>query len=247
MLKPLYIALQLMTRLPAPDPGETSDRDFGYSVLYYPLIGLLIGALLYLLILLASYLGLQDKPLLVAGLLVVLWVALTGALHLDGLADSADAWLGGFGDRQRTLDIMKDPYAGPAAVVAVVLLLIVKLAALFYLLRSDTSLLIWIPFLARSGVIMLLLTTDYVRQHGIASQHMAQLPRVQAWAMLAASWLLCGWFVEATLIRLLLVTGVVFVLLRYLMKKRIGGMTGDTAGALIEILETALLVTLLLD
>ncbi len=50
----------------------------------------------------------------VAVLVLAVWVGLTGALHLDGLADSADAWLGGYGDRARTLAIMKDPYCGPA-------------------------------------------------------------------------------------------------------------------------------------
>ena len=57
-------------------------------------------------------------------------IALTGGLHLDGLADSADAWVGGFGDRARTLEIMKDPRSGPAGVTAIVSLLLLKCAAL---------------------------------------------------------------------------------------------------------------------
>ena len=77
------------------------------------------------------------SPLLQAALLLALWVALTGALHLDGLADSADAWLGGFGDPARTLEIMKDPRSGPVAVVVLVLLLLLKFSALLVVLQAQ--------------------------------------------------------------------------------------------------------------
>ncbi|PWQ89005.1 adenosylcobinamide-GDP ribazoletransferase, partial [Enterococcus faecium] len=92
--------------------------------------GLLFGLLLWL----ASHL-LQGTPSpLHAALLLTLWVLLSGALHLDGLADSADAWLGGFGDRERTLRIMKDPRSGPIAVVTLVLVLLLKFCALWVLI-----------------------------------------------------------------------------------------------------------------
>jgi adenosylcobinamide-GDP ribazoletransferase len=58
-------------------------------------------------------------PGVAAALVLILWVWSTGALHLDGLADSADAWVGGLASRERTLEIMKDPRSGPAAVTAI--------------------------------------------------------------------------------------------------------------------------------
>ena len=70
-------------------------------------------------------------------MLLAVWVLLTGALHLDGVADCADAWVGGFGDREKTFQILKDPRSGPIAVVVLVLVLLVKWAALEVLLGSE--------------------------------------------------------------------------------------------------------------
>jgi hypothetical protein len=105
MLKPLLIAA-FLTRLPV-KAGDWSDRDIGRSMLFYPLVGLLLGLAL------ASVTAVLHgaPPGVVAAVLLALWVVATGALHLDGLADSADAWIGGLGDPRRTLDIW-DPRCG---------------------------------------------------------------------------------------------------------------------------------------
>ena len=102
---PFWIALQFLSSLPVRLPGMPRPEELGRSLLFYPLVGLLFGVLLWVL---NAMLG--GVPLLLhAALLLTAWVLLSGGLHLDGLADSADAWLGGFGDRERTLSIMKDP------------------------------------------------------------------------------------------------------------------------------------------
>ncbi|MEK1940892.1 MAG: adenosylcobinamide-GDP ribazoletransferase, partial [Pseudomonas sp.] len=119
---PLLIAMQFLTSLPVRLPGMPSPEQLGRSLLWYPVVGLLIGLLLY-----GLDAVLNGAPVLLhAALILAAWVALSGALHLDGLADSADAWLGGFGDRERTLSIMKDPRSGPIAVVTLVLVLLLK-------------------------------------------------------------------------------------------------------------------------
>ena len=130
---PLLIALQFLTSLPIRLPAMPTPRQQGRSLLHYPAVGLFLGALLWLAALLLE----GASPLLQAALLLALWVALTGALHLDGLADSADAWLGGFGDPARTLEIMKDPRSGPVAVVVLVLLLLLKFSALLVVLQAQ--------------------------------------------------------------------------------------------------------------
>lgn len=109
---PLLIALQFLTRLPVRLLGMPAPEQVGRSLLWYPLVGLLLGGLL----LAAQALLSQQPAVLQAALLLTLWVALSGGLHLDGLADTADAWVGGYGDRERTLAIMKDPRSGPIAV-----------------------------------------------------------------------------------------------------------------------------------
>ncbi|HCA63204.1 MAG TPA: adenosylcobinamide-GDP ribazoletransferase, partial [Pseudomonas sp.] len=82
---PLLIALQFLTSLPIRLPAMPTPRQQGRSLLHYPAVGLFLGALLWLAALLLE----GASPLLQAALLLALWVALTGALHLDGLADSA--------------------------------------------------------------------------------------------------------------------------------------------------------------
>lgn len=235
-----WIALQFLTRLPVTLAGMPTPEQVGRSLLFYPLVGLLIG----LLLLAAQHLPGDSAVLLQAALLLALWVGISGGLHLDGLADSADAWVGGFGDKQRTLDIMKDPRSGPIAVVVLVLLLLLKFAALVALLENGSGLLVvLVPWLARCLLPLLFMTTPYVRAGGLGQALAEHLPRRQLpWvlAINALAMLLFGW----SALLALLVAGGVFIWLRSLMRKRLDGTTGDTAGALLEIAECAVLVAL---
>src|SRR5690606_1176174 len=173
-MTPLLIALQFLTRLPVRLPGMPEPRQIGRSLLCYPLVGVLIGALL-----LAGAWLLDGRPVLLSSaLLLALWAGLSGGLHLDGLADTADAWVGGYGDRERTLSIMKDPRSGPIAVVVLVLVLMLKFAALAALLQAGQWLPLFLaPWLARGMLPLLFLTTPYVRPGGLGQALAEHLPR----------------------------------------------------------------------
>lgn len=238
-LGPLWIAGRFLSRFPFPDPGVATPTETGRSVLWYPLIGGLMGLAI---LLAASLLGDADPPL-AAALVLVLWVWTSGAMHLDGIADSADAWVGGLGSRERTLTIMKDPRCGPMGVTVIALVLIAKWAGLQALLaHGSPALLWWLPALGRTQLLLLMLTTPYARQQGMAADQFNHLPRRGAWLTALAVWLGCllatGWH------GLALVTGALGVLLmaRRGMLIRLAGFTGDTAGALVELTETALLL-----
>ncbi|RON45834.1 adenosylcobinamide-GDP ribazoletransferase [Pseudomonas frederiksbergensis] len=241
---PFWIALQFLSSLPIRLPGMPAPQELGRSLLFYPLVGLLFGALLWALNGL-----LAGTPLLLhAALLLTAWVLLSGALHLDGLADSADAWLGGFGDRERTLTIMKDPRSGPIAVVTLVLVLLLKFAALLALIEQGQGVvLVVVPLIGRAALLGLFLTTPYVRAGGLGQALADHLPRKAGWQVLAVSALGCVLIagVFKGLVALAL-AAVVFVWLRQVMVRRLGGTTGDTAGALLELLEMTLLVGLTL-
>lgn len=236
MTRPFWIALQFLTALPVGFHRPPEAPEIGYSLLYYPLVGLVIGTLLSLpAILLAD----TSSPV-AAGLVVAIWVLLTGALHLDGLADSADAWLGGLGDRQRTLDIMKDPCSGPAGVTALVLLLMLKLVALMQLLpNGHWSVLVVMPVLGRTALVALFLSTPYVRQNGLGRLLADYFPRRAAIRLVTATCVLIWLVFGSSGIILLLITAVLVLLLGRMMQRRLGGFTGDTAGALVEITEVA--------
>jgi len=239
----LLIAVQFLTRLPVPFRIDYQPRHIGHSLLYYPLVGLLIGG-----ILLAGAELLQRTSLdagLSAALLLTLWVLLTGGLHLDGLADSADAWVGGLGDKQRTLEIMKDPSCGPIGVLSLLLVLLLKFSALQSLLEQQLWLgLLLAPLLARAALPLLLLTMPYVREQGLGSALKSHLPRQALSVMLVLLGILVVIWVGGWL--LLAVVGI-FYLLRRAMMLRLGGTTGDTAGALVEVLEVVVLVVLSLN
>jgi adenosylcobinamide-GDP ribazoletransferase len=245
MIRAFALALQLLTRLPVPSSRTPPQSgELGLSVLFFPVVGLLIGVLLAGL---HTTLWLID-PGVLAALMLAVWVIITGGLHLDGLADTADAWIGGRGDRDRTLAIMKDPRSGPIAIIAVVLVLLSKFAALQVLLAGDArNVLLLAPVLGRAFVVLLLITTPYVRPHGLGAPYADYLPRLSCGLLVllvaAATVFLLEWQGGV----LLAVLGIGFFGLRHWLLKGLGGITGDTLGAACELAETtALLVPALL-
>lgn len=242
MIKSFFIALGLLTRIPVPKYFHSNDRDneklFGWSVLFYPLIGLIIGGFLVLTSWCLSFLSLPASGFIEAAIILTVWTLITGALHLDGLADSADAWLGGYGDQQRTLEIMKDPYSGPAAVVILVLVLLLKFSTL---INIEWQLLLIAPVLARTTVMILLATTPYVRAGGMGETAAKYIPKTAMWFVLLLVLSLSVLLLQEMAWSLIVLFAVAYVL-RYLMLKRIQGVTGDTAGAMLEVMEVSMLL-----
>ena len=240
---PFWIALQFLSSLPICLPGMPQPQALGRSLLFYPLVGGLFGVLL-----LALNALLDGAPLMLhAALLLTAWVLLSGGLHLDGLADSADAWLGGFGDRERTLTIMKDPRSGPIAVVTLVLALLLKFSALMALIESQHTLgLLLAPLIGRAAMLGLFLGTPYVRAGGLGQALADHLPRTAGQQVLLVSALVCVLIAGVSGLLALLVASIGFFWLRHLMLRRLGGSTGDTAGAMLELLEVAVLLAMVL-
>ncbi len=239
-MRSFWLALQFLTRLPTPTLHDIQAQQVGRSLLWYPLVGLLLGAILYG----VAWLLQGQPPLLTAAILLALWVGLSGALHLDGLADTADAWVGGMGNRERTLEIMKDPASGPMGVAAIVVTLLLKFAALVAL---PPMALLLIPALARSGTALLFVTTRYVRPGGIGEALARHSPRVAViiGALLVTAAVLIVWQWHGAI--LLIASALLWWLLRHALIKRLGGFTGDTAGAMLELLECLALVVMALN
>lgn len=203
----------------------------------YPAVGLVIGGIVA-----PSALWFERTGAsLGAALVLALWVAVSGGLHLEGLADSADAWAGGADSRERGLAIMKDPHVGSFAVIALFMLLLVKYAALCELLAAREYLpLLLAPALGRAAVPALLLSTPYARDQGLGRPLIDHLPREAA---ACAVGLTAAVAVLGLGLGTLVATAVATWWLRALMQRRLGGCTGDTLGATIEIVEAAVLLT----
>ena len=240
LIRSFFIALQFLTRLPVRLATQPDEKELGYSLFFYPLVGLIIGVILVA----VGWLLNGTPPFVMAALLITVWILLTGGLHLDGLADSADAWIGGIGDRERTLAIMKDPNCGPAGVVAIMLVILLKFAALYSLIIT----LDWISgllviILSRMLVPLLFLTTPYVRSNGLGSALAMHQPRQLNILMIISTIALIPLFTGTGYLELIITAITSFLIVRYAMLQRIGGMTGDTAGALIEVTETTMLLS----
>lgn len=247
--KAFATACIFLTRLPMPRFDAITAQDEGRSLIFFPLVGLIIGGLLCLL---AMSLFSVFPPLVLAALLTAFWAAVTGGLHLDGLADSADGWLGGLGDVNRSLEIMHDSRCGSGALVAVTCLLVVKFAVLTVIVQQQLWLALLVaPILGRGTGPLLFLPgafpyTPYVQPTGISKNFIDYCPNsARATTLFAVliCLLLIGIFYSLKM--MLIVIGLnVFMLflLRRLMLKRLGGSTGDTAGATTEIIEVTTLL-----
>lgn len=241
-LQAFLYALMFLTRLPVARwlvdaGGQTAVR----AVYFYPFAGLVLGLILSLFACCVAGLGAG----LAAALTVSVWVLLSGALHLDGLADCVDGYCAGHKvadagqRRRRILQVMQDPACGAAALVALVLVLLLKVMALASLsAQGAAQALIAAPVLARTLILPFMALADYVGQGSVR-----QAPKESLW--LAA-------FVYAALAAILLSPMLAFALfaaltalLMYwwrLWQRQIGGYTGDALGALIELAELLVLI-----
>lgn len=241
MFRPLLAAIALLTRIPMPTLNPLTPHEWGKSVLFYPVVGLLIGCLLTTI----AQLPLSLSEDLRAALILMVWVWITGGLHLDGLADTADAWVGGMGDRKKTLTIMKDIHTGSAAVTTLIVHLILKYAALKTLLPTmELWTLILPPVIARGSLLLLFLTTPYVNAQGMGKSAADHVPKKTGSTLLIFIALAVLFLPSWVGVKLILLGLSVFFFLRHHMLNRLGGTTGDSAGAQCELLESVLLVGL---
>ncbi|MBA4751120.1 MAG: adenosylcobinamide-GDP ribazoletransferase [Sphingopyxis sp.] len=234
-MKGLIVAIQFLTRLPTPRITVSGD-EFAASMRWFPAVGLIVGALVAG----AGWVGATIDPWTGALCALVVWIAVTGALHLDGLGDIADASGAAHKDRERLLTVLGDPHAGSFAVVAVALQLIAKLVLLHALLdRQAFAAVAMIPFAARIGpLIWSRALPDLHAGLGSRFRHAVRPLDFAIWslALVAAAWLSPS----------LLVTPLIFLLWGAWLRRKIGGISGDGHGAGIEIAESLLLAAALL-
>ena len=240
MLKPFLLALSLLTRFPINQIDNIEASDSGKSALFYPLIGLIIGLVFYIPILFFN----EYSQVTMAAVVTVLGAIITGGLHLDGLADSADGWLGGMGDRNKTIKIMKDPVVGSAGVIAIVSILLLKFAIYTNIFQSTfhgiflaSGIIIVAPIISRAMILLLLLSTEYTGG-GMAEDISKHLPLKNA-VLVVLFCLILGFYFSAWGLLFVLMG---FWLLRRLMIRTLGGSTGDTIGATVEITEVLFLL-----
>jgi len=230
------IAFQLLTIIPITHSFTANNKQLGYSSLYYPVIGLFIGGILFISASLLGNISIQIQSVLI----LMLWVLLTGGLHLDGLADCADAWVGGLSNKQRSLEIMKDPASGPIAVVILGLLLLLKWSIINTILQQQVLFILFLaPMLGRLAILLLMQSTPYIRSGGMAEILVANLPKSAANILSIISLLVGVYYLGLLAISFMLV---MLFIIRHQAIKRLGGVTGDVYGAAVELVEASVLL-----
>jgi adenosylcobinamide-GDP ribazoletransferase len=240
-MRALVAAFAFLTRLPV-WVGPLRDQDLGRSVAFFPMVGLVLGLMITGL----SYLLVGSlPPLLIAVLMVALLAALTGAIHLDGVADMFDAVGGGRGDRMRMLSIMHDSRIGAHGASALILLLTAKVVAIAEAVqRRDLLSLMAFPAVGRWAVVPLIVFFPYARPEGLGREFNGEARSLQV-VVATATMLLV---IVALGVRLLipaLVAGAAALLLALWLRRLLGGLTGDIYGAAVEIAEVSMLFAMI--
>ncbi len=229
----LISALTLLTVLPIPGKQYECDHARGRALAWFPAVGFLLGIVL---ILVYSIGRVIFSDLVAAALVVALWAGLTGALHLEALADCGDG-MAATTTPERRQEIMHDPHVGAFGLVAVVVVLLFKFAAVASL--RDSGLLVLAPLLARWAIV-LAAAFPLARTTGMAALFQEGFGRREiltatAWAVVAAAV-----FGRRGFIAFLAACAVV-LLFATLARNRLGGMNGDVYGAIAEVVEVLVL------
>lgn len=237
----LAAAVSLLTRVPVGSRVHIGDSDVARSLAWLPLVGTALGGALAL-----GARALEGR--LDAGpaavLLVAAWALATGAIHLDGLADSADA-LGG-SDRERRLAIMRDAQIGSFGALALVLVVALKISLVAaVLVRGHHLWLMAVPAVGRLAASGLSAALPYAREHGTGAALVGGGSRIERLAVALGTAMVVA-LACARLRGLLAVAAAALVALAIgrLAMQRIGGITGDVLGAAIELAECAALLAL---
>ena len=234
----LGAAVTLLTRLPVGVPATPTPHR---ALPWFPVVGAVIG-----LVAAAVYAAgsLAMSPFLAGALTVATTVLLTGALHEDGLADSADAW-GGATTREQALRILRDPQHGTYGVLALALGVVVRVAALASLTPiAAVTILPVVHAVSRGALVPLLWVSPPVRRDGLASELAPQVSVGDVVLALVVMLAIGGSLVALWIIPAALVTAATVTLVRSVAMRRIGGITGDILGAAQQLVEFALLVLL---
>lgn len=237
-IRSLRAAMSFLTVLPVANADGSAGERLGRA--YFPAIGALIGLVAAVAYVVAAAV---TTPLLGAAAAVAVLCLLTGAIHLDGLADTADGLLTSAGDVERRLAVMRDPRLGSYGVTAIVVVLLLDVAAIASIApaRSIAALVI-AGALSRLATLSVIAFVPYVRSSGLG---------VAAWdtrrrgldlavgSLSAAVVCLLDW--RRALVALPVVA-LVAIGLVVLARRRIGGATGDVCGATAELTQLATLV-----
>jgi adenosylcobinamide-GDP ribazoletransferase len=240
-------ALRFLTIIRLPYRREAAPADLGGSIVYFPVVGIIIGLILAGLGWLFS---LFLPPAVVSGLLIVFMVIISGGLHLDGLVDTCDG-IAGHKTVEERWEVMRDSRAGAFGIIGVILVLLVKFASLNSVPRDLLLVtLLIMPVVSRWAMVYTVFAYPYARPAGLGKtfkdgagwQRFAVATVITLALTIGLAVLMSATFFY--LVGLVIIFGVwvIVVALAAYLRRKFAGLTGDTYGAINEVAEVAVLV-----
>lgn len=236
MIRGLILSLQFFTRIPINISVDFSEKNIRYSIFFMPLVGFVVGGLGGLI----YYLLVPYNKLIASFLALLATIILTGGLHIDGLSDTFDGFLSNR-DREETLEIMKDSRIGAFGVLSIVLLLIFKLI----LIISIENMLLAMTLSFANSRLVLGLIISYKRVakfNGLGSLFHNSKPK-KLITISAVVYLIAVISLDIKYTIPLIVNFIIAEYISCISYKKIGGLTGDVYGAIIEIGDTISLLS----
>ncbi len=237
-MKQFLIALQFLTILPVKINSAIKEEDFGKSLIYFPLVGTIIGTFLAITLLIFTTLPYLVTSALISGVNILV----TGGIHLDGFIDSCDG-LYGQKSKVRALEIMRDSHIGAIGAIYLFVLLIIKFAIIASIRFNILwKILILMPAFGRCTQVLSCYLSKYARNEGKAKYFIEHIGKKEfLYGSLFTIIIFTIFFNIKGLILFFLSIAPIYLIINYI-KKRIDGMTGDTIGAVSEIGEVVFLL-----
>lgn len=240
-MKRFISILQFMTRIPINiDTGF--DEEFHKTITYFPLVGLVLGVLIYIIGLVS---GIFFDSFITSIIVTLALVILTGGLHIDGLGDTFDA-IYSYRDKERMLEIMKDSRLGTNSLLAIMFLILLKIGFIYSIINNSLLwTVIFMPVVARLGVIVMMYKTVTPRENGMGNLFIGKASTSMfTIAILYTIILIIGIskliFLASTFEAMMLISTIIILFIfNNLFKKhiyiKIDGVTGDILGCTIEL------------
>ena len=229
-MKRFILMVQFLTRIPVPINLKVDTEDFTEGIKYFPIIGIIIGVALFLV---GKLVVLKFSFLTSAAISVIAYLYITGGLHMDGLADSADGLFSGR-DRDRILEIMKDSRIGSNGALMMVSVILLKIFLLNELELNMAVALLVLPVFSKFNVVFSCKVSKYAREDGMGNFFIGKVSNFNFLFALMSIFIII-WVINYKLIYILPIEILITYILTKYVTNIIGGMTGDTIGALSEV------------
>ena len=238
------ILIQFMTRIPIPLKISYSEKKFGKSIKFFPLVGLIIGLILYFAnFLIIVYLkNIFYNKTIIAIFLIILEILIVGIIHIDGLADTFDG-LFSYAKKEKMLEIMKDSRIGTNGAVVLILYFITKTVLISEIITTNPKYLIIFPIIARLSTPVNAGLSNYARKSGMSNAIISENGIFEAIFSLALSIILVFYIIDIKGIVAISIAFIFIIIFMLNVRKKIDGITGDTMGACLEL--TSILVLFL--